>query len=325
MLKMTILNPGPLSTIQDEGRYGAMASGFSPSGAMDSRAMKLANLLVGNGLTDGCIEMTMAGLTARFECDCVIAVTGADMMPKWIQSKGQGTCSETFPMYCAVAVKKGDVLTMGAAKKGMRCYLAVAGGFDLPQVMGSMSTNLKCTLGGFQGRRLQAGDELLLRRDSHITHFGPRSMKPENEYPEHITVRVVPGPQEDYFTEQGMATFLREEYAVSNQSDRMGVRLEGSKIESKDGVDIISDGIVTGSVQIPASGTPIIMMADRQTTGGYAKIATVISVDVRKIAQARPGTYIRFQAVNVKEAVRLKRREEAKIRALENKLLRCGV
>ena len=324
MMKMTILNPGPLSTIQDEGRYGAMAGGFSPSGAMDSRAMKLANMLVGNGLADGCIEMTMSGMTARFECDSVIAITGADMMPKLIRSTKQDAGGESLPMYHAVAVKKGDVLTMGAAKKGMRCYLAVAGGFDLPGVMGSMSTNLKCTLGGFQGRCLQAGDELFLRRESDIAHFGPRCVKAENDYPERIIVRVVLGPQEDYFTEKGINTFLQEEYAVSDQSDRMGVRLEGSKIESKDGVDIISDGIVTGSVQIPASGTPIIMMADRQTTGGYAKIATVISVDVKKIAQARPGTRIRFQAVNVKEAVRLRRQEEAELKALENKLLRCA-
>ena len=120
-----------------------------------------------------------------------------------------------------------------------------------------------------------------------------------------------------------MTTFLNSEYVVSDQSDRMGVRLEGDKIESKEGVDIISDGIVTGSVQIPANGTPIIMMADRQTTGGYAKIATVISVDLRQIAQARPGTCIRFRTVTVKDAVRLKKREEAKLRALENKLLRC--
>ncbi len=322
MLKMTILNPGPLSTIQDTGRYGVMAGGFSPGGAMDTCSLKIANLLVGNPLTDGCIEMTMSGIKARFDCDAVIAITGADMKPKLIKSEAQDTSGEMIPMYCAVEVKKGDILAMGIAGKGVRSYLAIAGGLDLPQVMGSMSTNLKCSLGGFQGRALRTGDELYLRRESKIALLGPRSIKAENAYPDHLTVRIVKGPQEDYFTEKGMDTFLQEEYIVSEQSDRMGVRLLGSEIESKDGVDIISDGIVTGSVQIPASGTPIIMMADRQTTGGYAKIATIISVDVNKIAQARPGNTVHFQAVTLKEAVNLKKREEKNLKSMENRFLR---
>jgi len=322
MLKMTILNPGPLSTIQDTGRYGVMAGGFSPGGAMDTRSLKIANLLVGNPLSDGCIEMTMSGIKARFECDAVIAITGADMKPKLIKSTSQDTSGEMIPMYCAVEVKKGDILAMGVAGKGVRSYLAVAGGFDLTKVMGSMSTNLKCSLGGFEGRALQTGDALLLRRESKAALIGPRRIQPENGYPDHLTVRIVKGPQEDYFTEKGMDTFLQEAYIVSDQSDRMGVRLLGSKIESKDGVDIISDGIVTGSVQIPASGTPIIMMADRQTTGGYAKIATIISVDVNKIAQARPGNTMRFQEVPLKEAVKLKKREERNLKLMENRFLR---
>lgn len=325
MLKMTILNPGPLSTIQDTGRYGVMAGGFSPGGAMDSRSLKLANLLVGNPLTDGCIEMTMSGIKARFDCDAVLAITGADMKPKLIKSAAQDKGGELIPMYCTVEVKKGDILAMGVAAKGLRSYLAVAGGFDLPNVMGSMSTNLKCSLGGFQGRALQTGDEIFLRRECGEVLMGSRRIPAENAYPDHLTVRIVKGPQEDYFTEKGMETFLGEEYIVSDQSDRMGVRLLGSKIESKDGVDIISDGIVTGSVQIPASGTPIIMMADRQTTGGYAKIATIISVDVNKIAQARPGNTIRFLSVTLKEAVKLKRREERDLKSLENFFLRQRV
>ena len=150
--------------------------------------------------------------------------------------------------------------------------------------------------------------------------MGHRQAEPENDFPATVTVRVLLGPQDDHFTDKGIATFLGSRYTVSGQSDRMGVRLEGAKIENKNGVDIISDGVATGSVQIPAAGTPIIMMADRQTTGGYAKIATVISADLQKIAQARPGTVIRFAAVTEKEALILKKQALNKLAALQYRL-----
>ncbi len=308
MLKMTILSPGPLSTVQDEGRFGYMNTGFSPGGAMDAYSMKVANILVGNAPGDGVIEMTMLGITAQFSCDTVIAVTGADMEP----------CIDGAPieMYKNIEVHAGAVLSMKAAKSGMRAYLAVAGGFDLPPQMGSMSTNLKCGLGGFEGRKLRAGDEIPLRQSVTLSMLGTRQTEAENTYPAALGIRVLLGPQDDYFTQKGIETFLSGTYMVTDKSDRMGIRLDGEKIENKNGVDIISDGIATGSVQIPASGTPIIMMADRQTTGGYAKIATVISADLSKIAQARPGTRIRFTAVSEKDAVILKKQEEKKLAAL---------
>lgn len=313
MPKMTVISSGPLSTIQDEGRFGYMSTGFSPNGTMDTYSMKIANILVGNAPGDGVIEMTLMGMVVKFDCTSVIALTGADMQPEINGKK--------IDMYTAVEVHDGDILTLKAAPKGMRTYLAVAQGFDIPEVMGSMSTNLKCVLGGFQGRKLQAGDEIPLRQSIPLSLIGNRSTLPENDYASVIAVRVVLGPQEDYFTDKGMQTFLSTEYTVSDKSDRMGVRLEGKKIENKNGVDIISDGIATGSVQVPASGTPIILMADRQTTGGYAKIATIISADLKKIAQARPGTKIRFEAVSEKEAVCLKKKEEKKWKALQYKLL----
>ncbi len=304
-MKMTILSPGPLSTIVDEGRFGYMRTGFSPGGAMDAYAMKTANLLVGNAPGDGTIEMTMMGISASFSCDTVIALTGADMSPM--------LDGEPIPMYKNVAAPAGAVLSMGAAVSGMRSYLAVAGGFDLPSVMGSMSTNLKCGLGGFEGRKLRAGDALPLRQSVPFALLGERSTTADNNYPSAIGIRVLLGPQDDYFTDKGLTTFLESTYTVTDKSDRMGIRLDGEAIENKEGVDIISDGIATGSVQIPASGTPIIMMADRQTTGGYAKIATVISADLTKIAQARPGTLIRFTAVSRREAVHLKKEEQKKL------------
>ncbi len=310
-MNMTILSPGPLSTVQDLGRFGAMRSGFSPGGAMDPFSMKLANLLVGNAPQTGVVEMTMAGLSARFDGDCVIALTGADMSPR---INGQ-----PMDMYRSAAVHSGDTLTMGSAREGMRTYLAVAGGFDLPLVMGSLSTNLKCALGGFRGRKLRQGDVLPL--NGPVPPYIPRKLAPENRYPGQILLRVLPGPQDDAFTPEGLETFFGSEYTVTNQSDRMGLRLQGPKIASKNGVDILSDGIAAGSIQIPASGTPILMMADRQTTGGYAKIATVISADLKFAAQARPGTRIRFTPVSQAEAVRLRREEEKEISRLEYEML----
>lgn len=310
-MKLTILSPGPLSTIQDCGRFGVLGKGFSPGGAMDMDAMVLANLLVGNAPGVGVIEMTMLGITARFDCDSVIALTGAEMSARLNYSPIQ--------RYCAAAVHAGDVLSMKAAKNGMRAYLAVAGGFDLPVVMGSVSTNLKCGLGGFQGRKLQAGDELPLNQSSAA--FLPRQVSPPEEYPGSISLRALLGPQDDAFTRKGIDTFLGSVYTVTDKTDRMGIRLSGEKIESKQGVDILSDGIAAGSIQIPASGTPIIMMADRQTTGGYAKIATVISTDLSRAAQARPGTRIRFVQVTEAEAIRLRREAEKKRKQLEYELL----
>lgn len=313
MAKITVISSGPLSTIQDEGRFGYMNTGFSPNGAMDSYSMKLANILVGNAPGDGVVEMTMLGMTVSFDSSAVIALTGADMLPE-INGK-------PAKMYTACEVHEGDTLALKAAISGMRTYFAVAGGFDIAPVMGSMSTNLKCKLGGFYGRKLRAGDELPLRRSLDLRLIGERSAEPENAYPDCVTVRVVTGPQDDYFTDKGMQTFLTSEYAVSEKSDRMGIRLDGEKIENKNGVDIISDGIATGAVQIPASGTPIIMMADRQTTGGYAKIANVISADLKIIAQARPGTKIRFEPVSEKDAIGLKKKEDMKLKAIQYRML----
>lgn len=314
-MNMTILSPGPLSTIQDVGRFGAMGMGFSPGGVMDSRSMQLANLLVGNAAGVGVVEMTMAGLTARFDCDCVIALTGADMCARLEE--------QMVKRYQAISVHAGDTLRMQTAQHGMRAYLAVAGGFDLPTVMGSMSTNLKCRLGGFHGRKLQRGDVLPLNQSLSLNEPGKRLPIPE-EYPEEVKLRVLLGPQEDAFTRQGLFTFLNETYTVTDQADRMGIRLSGAKIDSKSGVDIISDGIATGSIQIPASGTPIIMMADRQTTGGYAKIATVISADLPIAAQVRPGTRIRFAQVTEQEAVRLRREAVRQMRQWEYEMLYCS-
>ena len=314
---LQIKAPGPLSTIQDAGRRGFQASGFSPGGAMDLPAARAANLLVGNAMDMAVLEMTMMGITAKFECATYFALTGADFDAHLNDAP--------VPAYQAIHARAGDELRCGFAVTGCRGYLAVAGGFAIDPVLGSCSTNLKCGLGGFEGRKLAAGDALPLRwLDVPLLRAGEYRM-PVPDYIKgkpragaaNITLRAVPGPQDSAFTEEGIAQFFGSPYAVTPASDRMGIKLEGAKIETHAGSDIISDGIAAGSVQVPASGQPIVMMADRQTTGGYAKIATVISSDLHLLAQARPGDLVRFVSVDVREAQDIARRAARETKLLE--------
>lgn len=309
-MKIRIDFAGPLTTVQDGGRLGFMSVGFSAGGAMDSYSMRLANILVGNEEGEGVLEMTFMGICCEFDSDSVIALTGADMSPL--------VNGEPIPRNEAVSVHAGDRLEMKMAVSGMRCYLAVAGGFDLEKAKGSLSTNLKCKIGGFMGRKLMAGDEIPLKRSARLK--GKRRAEVCEDYSEKITVRVILGPQDDYFTEKGKKTFFSSEYRVSDKSDRMGIRLSGIAVENKDGVDIVSDAIAMGSVQIPASGEPIIMMADRQTTGGYAKIATVITADLPLLAQARPNDKLFFREVSYSQALKALKEREKSIKRIKRKL-----
>lgn len=287
-MSVRVISPGMLSTIQDGGRKGFLALGFSASGVMDLQSYHIANALVGNYTDEAVIEMTVMGGSFKFIESNYIAVTGADMQPS-LEGK-------SVPMYETLFVKSGETLTFSAAKSGMRAYIAFSGGIDVPIVMGSRSTNLKCRVGGLDGRPLKPGDIVpSINADDEFHKHKIRKTNPDNFDSKEITVRVVMGPQDDYFTEKGINTFLNTAYSVANESDRMGCKMSGEKIEYKNTVDIISDGIVFGSVQVPRSGNPIIMLADRQTTGGYAKIATVISADLPLLAQARPGTKVHFQ------------------------------
>ena len=282
-----VIVPGALSTVQDLGRFGYQKSGMSCSGVMDQKAYESANQLVNNQKNEAVIEHTVFGGSYRFQSDTVIALTGADMKPA-IDGKA-------CPMYRPVFVPSGGILSLGAAVNGCRTYLAAAGGILVPPVLGSRSTNLKCKIGGFQGRALQSGDLLDTGTLSvPFQQIKDLSLKAP-VYSKEIKVRVIEGPQSDYFTEKGLNLFYSAPYTVSEQSDRMGCRLEGPAVESIHGTDIVSDGIVFGSIQITSSGMPIVLMADRQTTGGYAKIATVITDDLPLLAQAVPGTTIHFQ------------------------------
>lgn len=299
-MKMEILNPGVLTSVQDAGRFGRQRFGMSPAGAMDSYSMTLANILVGNPRNTGVLECTLAGPTIRFDANCIAAVTGADMAPT--------LNGKPVAMGEALEVPAGSTLKLGAAKNGCRTYIAVAGELDLPKIDGSQSTLLRSGIGGYEGRKLKAGDVIgICPPISDVRNIPIRKLFEPQHFVDEVTVRVILGPQEDRFTEAGLKTFLSQTYTVSAKSDRMASRLEGAKVEHITDANIISDGIPMGAVQVPGSGEPMIMMSEHQGSGGYTKIANVISVDIPLVAQCGPGKRIRFRAVSVQEAQALYR------------------
>lgn len=307
---MKLLSGGFMTTIQDMGRYGYQETGMAVSGVMDTRSAALANLLVGNDENEAVLEITMMGPVIEFTDDNIIALTGGNL--------GAKLDGVPFPRYEAVLVKAGQTLQFGGMFGGSRAYLAAAGGFDVPVVMGSKSTNLKSKIGGLEGRKLGAGDEIAYSAPkTWLPNMALRKLEiPDFSAKSHV-LRVLMGPQDDAFTPAGIETFLNSEYTISNEYDRMGCRMQGEVIEHKNGGDIITDGISFGAVQVPSHGNPIVMMADHQTTGGYTKIANVISVDLPVLAQCMPGCKIHFQKVTIEEAQELycaQKKEFAKLK-----------
>jgi len=306
-----VVRPGLLTTIQDRGRFGYQKFGVPVSGAVDAMALRVANLLVGNPDSAAALEITALGPQLRFLADAVVALTGAE-----VQADLDGA---PVPWYQSFLVRAGQTLDVQACTRGLRCYLAIAGGIEVPALLGSRSTCLAAAFGGFQGRALADGDILrvgsppgplgdLARRDV------PEEWRLRLESPG--TLRVVLGPQDDAFTEGGLRTFLESTYRVTQHTDRMGCRLEGPEIPHRASADIISDWVPMGGVQVPGDRNPIILLADRQTTGGYPKIATVIGPDLPLVAQCRPGDSFRFRAVTLVEAQSIARAVERSLRAL---------
>ena len=309
---LKIVQPGMLSTVQDRGRYGYQRYGMPTAGAMDTFALRAANALVGNDDNAACIEATVLGPRIEILSDTTIAITGANVSPR--------LDSEPIPMWQSVAAGRGSRLEFRGPTDGMRGYLAIAGGIDVPQVMGSRATYMKAAIGGVEGRPLRAGD--ILNTHGHAAE-APTTVRslPTDAIPHYGSaheLRVVLGPQQAAFTQAGIDTFLSEDYTVSIHSDRMGYRLEGEPVEHADGPDVISDGTPLGTIQVPGDGQPIILLSDRGTTGGYTKIATVISTDLSKVAQAMPGHTIKFNAVSVEEAQEAYRRREALLQSIRH-------
>jgi biotin-dependent carboxylase-like uncharacterized protein len=293
-MSIIVHNPGSLTTVQDAGRRGYQRYGVGASGAVDVHSYVYSNILVGNKTTEAVLECTILGPTLEFTSPSIIAVTGGDLTP--------AVNGVPIQMYRATAMKTGDVLSFMGRRTGCRAYIAFAGGLDIPIVMGSRSTYIKARVGGFHGRKLEIGDELKLREEiSDLPNLEYRYME-KQEYTGDNTVRVLMGPQDDMYTDYGIRTFLTTPYTVTKDFDRMGYRLQGKKIELvKDG-NIITDGIAFGSIQVPDSGQPIIMISDRQTTGGYGKIANIINVDMPLVAQSIAGDTIRFKKTDIRQA-----------------------
>ena len=329
-----VISPGPLTSVQDGGRQGCQSQGYRECGAADMYSLAAANIMVGNDdLHAAVLELTLAGGVMEFTEAAVFAVTGGDFQLTMDGVK--------VPAHAPVYAKAGSRLTIGMATKGLRGCLAVYGGIDVPEFLGSRSTDMTCKLGGFKGRALQKDDEVPVGTYAVGGEYDVEKRRAAlaeknllNEIVDksklinpglgrffqgkRITVlRAVCGPQDEYFTEAAHQTLERSVYTITPQSDRMGCRLSGPVLETVNGSDIISDGIVGGSVQISSDGQPIIMQADHQTTGGYAKIATVISADLPALAQLRPGDEVGFRFVTPKEAAAAAREIHEKLLTLK--------
>lgn len=302
---LEVIAPGPHTTIQDSGRVGFQNVGLPRSGPLDSVSFRLANALVGNAAGTPCLEMLLQGPTVKVLAHSVrVAVVGG------------GACLDVksatpkrVPAGQSVRLLRDEVVRVGAFGDSVCAYLAIEGGLDVPNVLGSASTYVRAGIGGFQGRRLQPRDVVPLNL-SEVNVGTERALRVPIDLRLDDPIRIVLGPQADYFRDEAIETLLTSEYVISPQADRMGYRLQGAVLAHKGGYDIVSDGIVTGAIQVPGSGQPIVLMVDNQTTGGYPKIATVVSADVSLVARRKPGRSIRFADVDVRRAERLRQEQE---------------
>ena len=289
-----VLKPGLFTTVQDLGRFGSLRYGVPVSGAMDQFALVAANLLVGNQAGDACLETTLIGPELQTLGETQISITGADCSPK--------INDEKVSMWRTLAAKKDAVLSFGSAQNGCRAYVSARGGINVPPLLGSRSTYVRGGFGGLNGRPLRKGDmiECFDAPRLEIEYSVPEGILPQ--FKNEVEAHVILGPQAEMFTESGIRTFLSGSFKVTSEADRMGYRLDGPLIEHRASADIVSDALLPGAVQVPKNGRPILLMRDAQTTGGYAKIAVVISSDLSVLGQAKPGCSIRFSKVSLSEA-----------------------
>jgi antagonist of KipI len=306
-MSFKVIKPGMLSTFQDGGRWGYQSLGVSVCGAMDLVSHHLANLIVGNSTDVATLEVTLMGPTLVFNQACCVCLTGADMQAK--------LNNKPVARFRPIVIKAGETLTMPLAKEGTRAYIAVHGGFALPLVMGSQSTYLRSGFGGWNGRALLAGDEVRFNRtlddapeklnklsntlwDTRIylpSSLGAWSLRKS-------TVRWVKSTTWPEFTRESQQAVLQTTWRVANDADRMGFRLDGPKLALSVARERLSEPTTFGTIQVPAAGQPIVLMADRQTSGGYAKLGCVASVDLPILAQKKPGDEIRFLPIDVEQA-----------------------
>jgi len=310
---LKICTPGAHTSVQDFGRPGYRKLGVPLSGALDRKQLRLVNRLVGNPPQVAGLEILYMGPVVEVLCESVrIAVSGTGSTIEILDTPGH-----TIPAWQSVRLNAGQKFKVTLGPGLICCYLSIEGGLDLPAVMQSLSTYTRAAFGGFNGRILAQDDEIPLINDSVDEHH-------ETTYPRlpdmsaDAPIRVTWGQQVDYFTDASLAGFTSQEYTILPASDRMGYRVSGFTLTHKDSFNIVSDGTAVGAIQVPGDGAPIILLADCQTTGGYPKIATVISSDLGRLARRTPGSKIRFEAISVPQAETIARDYDAALSAIEN-------
>lgn len=308
MNAIRIIEPGFLTTIQDLGRFGYQQYGMPVCGAMDSYSLRLANWLVDNEINEACLEISFIGPRIEFLFDAIIGISGAEMRPE--------LNGKELAMNEAIFAKAGDVLSFVGMVAGARSYLSISGGFDIHSVMDSKSTYLRGKIGGYKGRKLEENDLVPI--------FGNKEKYKKRKVPLHMlrkfssenAIRIIPGPELGRFEMESVIKFMTSSYSISVESDRMGYRLEGPVLDHLNGADINSAGLSLGTIQVPGNGKPIIMMADRQTVGGYTRLANVISVDIPLLGQMKPGDKLNFQEISLEKAQNLLQMENLQIQNL---------
>ena len=308
-MAVKIIDPGFNVTVQDFGRPKFQHLGVPVSGAISPTLLRLANALVSNAEYEAGLEIRLMGPTFEVLCDSLrIAVVGTSTPVEIIDG------DITFqPANQSIKLKKGQIVKIGNVSDSGTTYLAIEGGFDLPKIYDSMSTYVRAGIGGYKGRALLAGDVVSLRTHSAADH-GELKLNDTWFLDENGPLRVILGPQDDYFLSSSVETFFASKYSVTTEADRMGIRLDGPKLQHSKGYNIVSDGIVTGAIQVPGTGQPIMLLADHQTTGGYPKLGTVISADISRLGLLCPGAEITFLQVTVEEAEKILVEQELKIK-----------
>ena len=326
---ITVMKSGLQDTIQDAGRTGYQKFGVVVGGAMDSFSHRVANLLVGNEGPEATVEMSLVGPRLLFEQDAVISICGGNLQPE--------IADIPVPMWKPVFIRKGSELVFGAAVAGSRAYLAVAGGIDVPVIMNSRSTYVKAKIGGLEGRALRKGDVLPIANSTGIPASIKQRLKTQEasfrapdwqiattllpNLSNRYVIRVMRGKQYDLFDEQSQNDFWNKSFTVSSLSDRMGYRINGPSLTLKKQTEMISEAVTYGSIQVPADGNPIILAADRQTTGGYPKIGQISSINFTKLAQAKAGDQLTFNEVTITESQKLMAMQEMNLKKLRVAIL----
>ena len=304
-MSIRILNPGLQTTIQDLGRNGYSHYGVSSSGAADDLSFRLGNLIVGNKENLAAIEMTLLGGDYKFDIDANISLTGSKF-----DAKIEG---ESLHFYKNIPIQSGQVLSIGQSLQGSRCYLAVRGGIDINDVLSAKTTHLTSKIGGVDGRSLKKDDVLIIGEEQKLLNpININEMLDINM----SKLLIIKGLQSNYISKSTWKIFLNQEYIVSNLSNRMGIRLEGNSLKLANKNEIITEGVPLGAIQLPSNGYPIISFVEHQTTGGYPKIANVISSELHKVGQLKPGDKFQFELVSLEEAEALRHEREFYIKRM---------